>query len=118
MFPLISVDYIFLSPKGLIPKDAAKHQWEDPPADCARVLAGICSLTKAAFAFALLHKGVDAEEYAAQRFVDNILWLGHARAAFRSDNEPAILNFVNTAANLLKLSGVSVTVEGSAEYDP
>ena len=34
----------------------------------------------------------------------------HARAAVRSDNEPAILKLVN--------NGMDVTVEGSAEYDP
>ena len=52
------------------------------------------------------------------RLADNILWLGHARAAVWSDNESAIPKLVNTAVNLLKLSGMVVAVEGSAEYDP
>ena len=118
VFPLVSVDYMFLSPKGLILKDEASRQWEDPPDDCIRVLAGICSSTKAVFAFAVPQKGADAEGYAAKNLVDNILWLGHARAGVRSDNEPAILKLVNTAVNVLKLNGMDVTVEGSAEYDP
>ena len=103
--------------KGLILKDQAKRQWEDPPDDCVRVLAGICSSTKAAFAFAVPQKGADAEGYAAKSLVDNMLWLGRARTAVRSDNERAILKLVNTAVNLLKLNGVDVTVEGSAEDD-
>ena len=41
VFPLVSVDYMFLSPKGLILKSEANRQWEDPPDDCIRVLAGI-----------------------------------------------------------------------------
>ena len=118
MFPFISVDYMFLFPKGLTLKDEAKCQWEDPPDDCVRVLAGICSSTEAFFVFAVPQKGVDAEGYAAKSFVDIILWLGHARAAVRSDNEPAVLKLVKIAVNLLKLSGMDVTVEGSAEYDP
>ena len=34
VFPFVSVDYMFLSPKGLIFKDEAKRQWEDPPDNC------------------------------------------------------------------------------------
>ena len=73
VFPLVSVDYMFLSPKGLILKDEASRQWEDPPDDCIRVLAGICSSTKTVFAFAVPQKGADAEGYAAKNLVDNIL---------------------------------------------
>ena len=109
---------MFLSPKGLILKSEANRQWEDPPDDCIRVLAGICSLTKTLFAFAVPQKGTDAEGYATKNLVDNVLWLGHARIAIRSDNEPAIVKLVNSAVNVLKLSGTNVTVEGSAEYDP
>ena len=79
------------------------------------MLADISSLTKA---FAVPQKGVDAEGTAVKNLLDNILWLGHARAAVQSDNEPVILKLLNTMVNLLKLSGVNVTVEGSAEYDP
>ena len=56
--------------------------------------------------------------YAVKNLVENVLWLGHARVAVRSDNEPAIIKLVNTAFNLLKLSGLDVTGEGSIEYDP
>ena len=77
--------------KGLILKEDAKHQWENPPGNCVRVLAGICSSTTSVFAFAVSQKGADAEGLAAKNFVDNILWIGHARAALRSDNEPATL---------------------------
>ena len=82
------------------------------------VLAGICSSTKAVSAFAVPQKGADADGYVAKSFVDNLWWLGHARAAVWSDNDPAILKLVNTAVRLLKLRGMDVTVEGSAEYDP
>ena len=83
-----------------------------------QILQGICSATKVVFAFAVSQKGADAEGYAAKNLVDNILRLGHARVAVRSDNEHAILKLVNTAVNLLTLSGLDVTVEGSVEYDP
>ena len=110
MFPLVSVDYMFLSPKELILKDEAKRQWEDPPDDCVRVLAGMCSSTKAVSASAVPQKGADAEGYAAKNLVDNILWLGHMHAGVRSDYESAILKLVNTAVNALKPNGMDVTV--------
>ena len=96
MFPLVSIDYMLLTPKGLVPKGQERH-WEDPPEDSVRVLAGICSATKVVFAFAVPQKGADAEGYVAKNLVDNILWFGHTRVAFRSDNEPAILKLVKTA---------------------
>ena len=116
-FPLVSIDYMFLTPKGLILK-GRDGLWEDPPEDSTRVLAGICSATKAVFAFAVPQKGADAEGYAVKNLVENVLWLGHSRVAVRSDNEPAIIKLVNTAVNLLKLNGLDITVEGSIEYDP
>ena len=80
------------------------------------MLAGICSATKVVFAVAVPQKGADAEGYAVKNLVENVLWLGHARAAVRSDNEPAIIKLVNTAVNLLKLSGLDVTVRPSVEW--
>ena len=45
-FPLISVDYMFLYPKGILLKDEVKSSWENPPEGCVRVLAGMCSGTE------------------------------------------------------------------------
>ena len=44
--------------------------------------------------------------------------MGHARVAIRSDNEPAIVSLVSSAANMLKINGIDVTCEGSTVYDP
>ena len=117
-FPLISIDYLFLSPKGVLLREEAKNRWEEPPEGCSIVLAGMCSATKALFAFAVPRKGDDADGFAAKSLFDNISWLGHSRIAIRSDNEPAIVRLVAAAANLLRLSGVDVTIEGSVPYDP
>ncbi len=80
MFPLVSIDYMFLTPKGLILK-GRDGLWEDPPEDSTRVLAGICSATKVVFAFAVPQKGADAEGHAVKNLVENVLWLGHSRVA-------------------------------------
>ena len=102
-FPLISIDYLFLSPKGVIFKEDVDNKWNDPPEDCIRVLAGRCSATKALMAIAVPRKGADAEGYAAKTLSENINWLGHSRIGIRSDNEPAMLQLVSSATNLLRL---------------
>ena len=58
-------------------------------------------------------KGDDSNGYAAKCVADSIAWMGDARVGIRSDNEPAIVSLVAAAANILKLSGVDVTCEGS-----
>ena len=76
---MISVDYMFLSPKGLVFKEDTDSRWIDPPEDCIRVLAGICTATKTVIAIAVPRKGADAEGYAATTLSENISWLGHAK---------------------------------------
>ena len=107
--PLISVDYFFLSPKGVVTRDEVENKWEDPPDGTLRVLAGRCSNTKTLFAYAVPQKGDDAHGYAAKCLSESIAWMGHARVAIRSDNEPAIVALVLSAANILKAGGVDVT---------
>ena len=61
---------------------------------------------------------MDAEGYAAKNLVDNVLWLGHARVAIRSDNEPAIVQLVREVLNSLTVSPVDKAMgEHPAPYD-
>ena len=55
----MSADYMFLSPKGIVLKSEVENRWEDPPEDCTRVLAGMCSASKVVFAFAVPQKGAE-----------------------------------------------------------
>ena len=112
-FPLISVDYFFLSSKGVLTRDETENKWDAPPVDTMRVLAGRCSSTKTLFAHAVPQKGDDPNGYAAKCLSDSISWMGHARVAIRSDNEPAIVALVSAAANMLKINGIGVTCDGS-----
>ena len=66
------------------------RQWETPPDDTLRVLAGVCSSTKVLFAHAVPQKGDDSNGNAAKCLVDSIAWMGHSKVTIRSDNEPAI----------------------------
>ena len=117
-FPLISVDYFFLSSKGVVTRDEVDNKWDNPPDETLRVLAGRCSSTKTLFAHAVPQKGDDPNGYAAKCLSDSISWMGHSRVAIRSDNEPAIVALVSSAANIFKINGVDVTCKGLTPYDP
>ena len=101
----ISVDYFFLSSKGIVTRDEVDNKWDSPPTDTLRVLAGRCSSTKTIFAHAGSRKGDDPNGYAAKCLSDSIFWMGHARVAIRCGNEPAIVALVSAAANMLKING-------------
>ena len=64
-------------------------------------------------------KGFDQEGYVVEQLKQDVLWLGHAKVVIRSDNEPALVQVVQTTIAALKMAGVtSVVEEGSVPYDP
>ena len=105
-FPLVSVDYFFLSDKGVLTRAESENKWDAPPESSLRVLAGVDGPTNTLIARAVPQKEVDSGGYDARGFADSIAWLGHSRVTVRSDNEPAIVKRLVATANLLKLEGV------------
>ena len=103
-FPLISIDYMFLTPKGVIIKNETDSRWNDPPEGSVRIIAGICSATKVLIGVAVPQKGADGDGFAAKMLSEIISWLGHSKTAIRSDNEPAMLQLVAATTNLLRMS--------------
>ena len=55
-FPLVSIDFLFLQPKGVVLCEESQNRWEEPPDGCICVLAGMCSATQSLFAFAVPKK--------------------------------------------------------------
>ena len=77
------------------------------------------NLSKAMFAHAVPKKGIDENRYIVDQFVNDVLWLGYARAVIKSDNEPAIVKVVEQTLMDLKVSGLDQAAsEGSVPYDP
>ena len=58
-------------------------------------------------------------KFAAERIVDDIVYLGHTRVILRSDNEPALVALVGDALKGLRIQQLdSAAAEGSVPYDP
>ena len=59
------------------------------------------------------------DKFAAERIVDDIVYLGHTRVILRSDNEPALVALVADALKGLRIQLLdSAAAEGSLPFDP
>ena len=52
-------------------------------------------------------KGLDLNGYIVEMIRDDVLWLGHPKVMIRSDNEPALLQVLDTALASPKAKGVA-----------
>ena len=86
LIPLISCDYLFVTPKGVFLRS---ELFEEERERALKVLVAYCSATGSMFAHAVPSKGVDEEGYIVEQLKQDVLWLGHSKVIIRSDNEPA-----------------------------
>ena len=64
-------------------------------------------------------KETTRDKFAAERVVEDIVFLGHTRVVLRSDNEPALLVLIGDALKGLRIQQLdSVASEGSVPHDP
>ena len=82
------------------------------------VLVLYCSATRSIIAHNVPKKGHDSQGYIVEMIRDDVLWPGHPKVMIRSDNEPALLQVVDTALAALKMKGVTSSSEGSMPYGP
>ena len=55
------------------------------------VIVVFCSASMSPFMHVVEAKGSSMDKFAAERIVEDIVFLGHTRVILRSDNEPALL---------------------------
>ena len=85
--PVISMDYCFLSKRGLFDHG----EWTPLPGEQAlKILIVRDSRSKVVFAHAVPTKGVDQHRHVIDCIVDDITWLGHVKVLLKGDNEEAL----------------------------
>ena len=57
-FPLVSVDYLFLTDKSVPTRAESENEWDEPPEGSLRVPAGIDCWTKTLLAHAVPQKSI------------------------------------------------------------
>ena len=115
--PVISLDYCFLSRRGVFDRG----EWKPIEGELSlKVLVVRCSKSKAVFAHAVPVKGVDPQRYIIDCVVDDVSWLGHVKVLIKSDNEPALAQVVSTALSAIRIrcDMEQVGEEHSIPYDP
>ena len=113
--PLISCDYVYKSPTGVFALDELS---EEERVKALKVLVAECGATKSPFAHAASRRGADQDGDIVEQFKQHVLWLGHAKVMIRSDNEPAMVQFIETVLAAQHTAGFSSAGEGSVPYDP
>ena len=118
--PVISMDYMFVMPKGMYTQSELVELPVDDREGGIKVIVIRDSLSKAVFAHAVPKKGVDPDRYVADCVVSSIEWLGYSKLMLKSDNEPAIMQVVRESLKILRIEGSlqQGAAEGSVPYDP
>ena len=116
MIPIVHMDYACLSEKGLFRLDELS---EEDREHAVRVIIGDCSSSRSPFMHVVPSKATSTDKFAAERIVDDIVYLGHTRVILRSDNGPAPVALVGDVLKGLRNQQLdSVAAEGSVSYDP
>ena len=105
---------MFVTPKGISSRNELPEEEQD---GALTVLVLYCSATRSVFAHVVPSKGLDPNGYVFEMMRDDVLWLGHRKVMIRSDNEPALLQVVDTALAAVKAKGVASNSEGPVPYD-
>ena len=116
MIPTIHTDYACLSEKGFFRLSELSQEDRE---HAVRVIVGYYSSSRSLFMHVVLSKATSMDKFAAERIVEDIVYLGHTRVRLGSDNEPALMALVGDAPKGLPIQQFdSAAAEGSVPYDP
>lgn len=116
VIPIIHTDYACLSEKGLFRLGELS---EEDREHAVRVIVGYCSSSRSPFVHVVPSKATSMDMFAAERIVEDIVYLGHTRFTLRSGNEPALVALLGDALKGLRIQHLdSAAAEGSVLYDP
>ena len=83
-----------------------------------RVIVGYCRSSRCPFKHVVPSKTTSMDKFAAERIVEDIVYLGHTRVRLRSDNEPALVALVGDALKGIRIQQLdSAAAKGSVPYD-
>mgnify|MGYP002809910842 CR=1 FL=1 len=92
--PVIHMDYACLTKKGLF---KIEDLTEEERKYAVRVIVAYCTGSRSPFMHVVPSKATSMDKFAAERIVEDIVYLGHTRVILRSDNEPALLALATAA---------------------
>ena len=86
--PVIHMDYACLTEKGLFrPRELDEEEIKH----AVTTIVVYCAGSGSPFMHVVPSKGTTTDKFAAERIVEDIVYLGHSRVILRSHNEPALV---------------------------
>ena len=114
--PVISFDYLFISQSKIFTEDELGE--EEATAAAVKVLVAKGTKSKAAFAHVVRRKGVEDDEYAVRRLVEDVNWLGYSKIILKCDGERAITRLLRESLKKIRTDVMEVSYEHPPTYDP
>ena len=115
LIPIVSMDYVFLSRRGIFERSGWRPQEGEV---WLKVLVVRDSKSRCVFAHAIPSKGIDEGRFVVDSVVADCSWLGYARVLLKADNEPAIAKVIVEALKGLRIQGRDASDESAVPYDP
>ena len=114
--PVISFDYLFIAQSKILTEEELGV--DEAKAAAVKVLVVKDSKSKAIFAHVVRRKGVDDDEYAVRRLVEDVNWLGYSKVILKCDGERAIIRLMRESLKRIRTEVVEVSFEHPPTYDP
>ncbi len=96
--PVFSFDYLFITKSRKVVRELAEGE-----EITVKIIVATESYGKSVFAHTVDVKGPGEDQYAVDRLVEDLKWLGFSRVSLRSDNEPAILKLLEVTLKNLRV---------------
>ena len=116
---IVAFDYMFMTENKVYTREELGGASDVDPGRVLKILVVRDLRSKALFAHAVAAKGADADGYAVDAVVKDVLWLGYSRVILKSDNEPAIVRLLRESLKALRVEGLDQAgEEHPPPYDP
>ena len=110
--PIIAFDYLFVSQSRLVTREEMDE--EEQKKALIKVLLVKDVKSKAVFAHVVRHKGIEDDEYAVRRLVEDVAWLGYSKVILKCDGERAIVKLLKEGLKRIKTE----VTDASYEHPP
>ena len=114
--PVIAFDYLFVSQSKLVTREELDDEEEKKALIKILLIKDVKS--KATFAHVVRHKGIEDDEYAARRLVEDVAWLGYSKVILKCDGERAIVKLLKEGLKRIKTGATDASYEHPPHVRP
>ena len=114
--PIIAFDYLFVSQAKVATREELSE--EELKKTVIKILLVKDVQSKTIFAHVVKHKGVEDDEYAVRRLVEDMTWLGYSKVILKCDGDWAIVKLLKEGLKRIKTEVMDASYAHPPTYDP